>query len=332
MLTPSQVAAAAAVRFSSGNDVIAYFDTRFGAHFNDWFNAHCAGRGAWKGKALDSSPDVKSRFLAIWDNIPLIFDSASINLLQFAALASILIVEAGAELLPSAELCGCQGYPGLVYAFEQVPGVKASYNSGSGNKPAGDLFFDDTDFWEAHSHLPAADLVRAIPNLRDEWNAPVYPCLLAPSTLDPAESGFIQQADFFKFRGRGFIQTTWRANYKPIVEFVQNYAGGNTLLARYRDAWAGTDPDTICTTSTNDDWDTLFKEPDLIVSCRAIALHNQASGKYLSLSRDAAVLMAGSAVPGSFYRMGLRINGGAEYATLFTERTVELLSAMNPPR
>ncbi|MGH7647915.1 MAG: hypothetical protein ACREND_07335, partial [Gemmatimonadaceae bacterium] len=147
MLTPQQVAAAAAERFSNGSDVVAYFEDRFRAHFIDWFNAHCANRGAWRGKALVSAADVKARFLAIWNNIPVIFDHPSIDLPQFTALMSVLIAEAGPELLPSPELCGRDGYPGLVYPFEQIPGVKVSYNSGSGNKLAGDLFFDDPHFW-----------------------------------------------------------------------------------------------------------------------------------------------------------------------------------------
>src|SRR5579875_1005825 len=81
-------------------------------------------------RASGATSAVKARALAIWNHIPLIFDTASANLLQFAALMSILIQEAGSELLPSTELCGCPGYPGLVYAFEHIPGTKASYNSG----------------------------------------------------------------------------------------------------------------------------------------------------------------------------------------------------------
>ncbi|MGH9582728.1 MAG: hypothetical protein ACRD4O_07325, partial [Bryobacteraceae bacterium] len=227
MLTPQQVAAAVAERFSNGSDVVAYFENRFQTHFIDWFEAHCADRGVWRGKSLASSAGTQARFLAIWNNIPIIFGDASINLPQFTALMSILLAEAGPELLPLPEACGRDGYPGLVYPFEHIPGVKSSYNTGSGNKPAGELFFDDPHFWSAHGHLRPADLVRALPDLREEWNTPVYPQHLFPSSLDPAQSGFIQQADFFKFRGRGFLQTTWRTNYKPIVQFVQSYSGAN---------------------------------------------------------------------------------------------------------
>lgn len=330
MLTPQQVAGAAAARFSNASDVVAYFEQRFRTHFIEWFNAHCAGRGAWEGKSLNNSDSVRTRLLAIWNNIPGIFDHPSVNLLQFVALSSILTIEAGAELLPRAELCGRDGYPGLVYPFEHVPGIKNSYNTGSGNKPAGDLFFEDPQFWAAHHHLPAADLVRAIPNLREEWNTAVYPRHLIPVSLDPAQSGFIQQADFFKFRGRGFIQTTWRVNYKLIAEFVQNYSGSNATVRRYRAAWEGIDPDIVCTTSTNQDWDALFEEPDLIVACEAIRLHNRANGDYLQLSEDPTVLESRHGVRGSLYCMGLRINGGGTYAARFCERVSDIIGAMFP--
>lgn len=331
MITPQQVAAAAAERFSNGSDAAAFFEHRFRSHFVDWFNAQCAGRGPWQGKALHSSDGVKTRFLAFWNNIPAIFDEPSISLIPFAALMSILIAETGPELLPRAELCGREGYPGLVYPFEEIPGVKVSYNNSSGNKPAGELFFDDSHFWSAHGHLPPADLVRAIPDLREEWNTPLYPQRLFPSSLDPAQTGFIQEADFFKFRGRGFIQTTWRVNYKPLVEFVQSYSGANATVARYRKAWAGMDPDVVCTVSANSDWDALFGDSDPIVACRAIALHNRANGDYLRLSEVAAVLSNSSNVAGSFYRMGLRINGGAAYAATFCERATEMIGAIFPP-
>jgi hypothetical protein len=157
----------------------------------------------------------------------------------------------------------------------------------------------------------------------------VYPRHLFPTSLDPAESGFIQQADFFKFRGRGFIQVTWRANYRFIVPFVQNYSGSNATILQYKAAWEGSDPDTVCTVTTNKDWDTLFQQTDLIVASRAIGLHNHACGNYLQLSSDPGVLAASSQVTGSLYNMGHRISGGDTYATLFSRRVTQLLNTLN---
>ncbi len=328
-LTGPVVQAANALHFHSGSEIVSFFQAATGAHFIDWFNANCARKQAWAGKAIGSGQDVKSRFQQIWDNIPAIFDSGAINLLQFVGLMSILVNEVGAQLMPVTELCGSAGCPGLAYPFNDIPGVKRSYNLGQGNKPAGELFFDDQHFWEAHNHLAGSDLVRAAPNAKELWNGAVYPQNLFPTSLDPVQTGFIQQADFFKFRGRGFIQVTWRANYSRIVAFVQNYTGTNTLILQYRTAWETLDPDLVCTITSNHDWDALFQQTDFVIASRAIGLHNRASGNYLQLSSDPELLTAPSPAPGSFYNMGRRINGGNAYATLFSQRAEQVLNVLN---
>lgn len=323
------VHAAAALHFHTGTEIVDFFHARVQTHFIDWFNAHCANRQTWSGKAIGTTEEVKSRFQQLWDNIPAMFDSDSINLLQFLALMSILINEVGRQLLPVAELCGNAACPGLAYPFNNIAGLKRSYNLGPGNKRAGELFFDDPHFWEAHSHLPAASMVRSRPNDRELWNGAVYPQHLFPTSLDPGQSGFIQQADFFKFRGRGFIQVTWRINYRAIVAFVQNYSGTNNTILQYKSAWQALDPDMACTISTNNDWDALFQQTDLIVASRAIGLHNHACGNYLQLSSDPDVLTTHALTPGSFYNMGHRISGGDSYASIFSERVAQVMNALN---
>ncbi|MBV9085797.1 MAG: hypothetical protein JOZ62_24245 [Acidobacteriaceae bacterium] len=321
------VAAAGSVRFASAADILTFFQTATNAHFVDWFNASCAQKANWASKIVGSSDGVKTRFAAMWDRIPLMFDTPNINLLQFSTLMSVIINEAGADLLPCAELCGRAQYPGLAYAFSAIPGVKRSYNSAPLNKLAGDLFFDDADFWSAHGTRPAADLVRASPSLHDEWNGSSYPQQF-PTSLDPAISGFIQQGDFFKFRGRGFIQVTWRANYKKLVQFVQSCQSGNGTILGYKAAWTGMDPDVVCTISSNEDWDALFQQSDFIIPCRAIGIHNQTCGNYLALAQDLSTLTALNGTPGSFYYAGWRINGAAGYASLLSQRVVQVLETL----
>ncbi len=325
------VEAAAAVQFKNGAEIVQFFHAVTGNHFIDWFNAACARKGAWADKAVGTGSDVKQRFQQIWDNIPIIFDSATINLLQFTALMSILINEVGQQLLPLTEVCGTSQYPGLAYPFDNIPGIKSSYNNASqGNRLAGDLFFDDQDFWTAHGTRAGAAMVRAKAMLKSQWNGASYPRTLFPTAVEP-ESGFIHQADFFKFRGRGFIQCTWRSNYKPIVQFVQGYAGDHPVLLSYKNAWAGKDPDLVCTISSNDDWDALFQKTDLTVASRAIALHSNGCGNYLRLSTEPAILTASTTIPGSLYNMGHRINGGSAYAEQFSGRVVQLLNTLDYP-
>ncbi|HEY7303533.1 MAG TPA: hypothetical protein VH601_05440 [Bryobacteraceae bacterium] len=328
-VSPDVVRAAAAVHLRNGSEIVEFFNSTVKIHFIDWFNTSCANREAWARKRIGSTDEVKSRFHSIWDNIPVIFDSESVNLLQFLALTSILINEVGAELLPLTEICGTAARPGLAYAFDSIPGVKRSYNLGPANKRAGELFFNDQHFWQAHNQRAGASRVRSMPDVRDLWNGAMYPRHLFPTSLDPAESGFIQQADFFKFRGRGFIQITWRANYKSIVLFVQSYSGSNATILQYKAAWEGLDPDAVCTVTSTNDWDMLFQQTDLIVASRAIGLHNHACGNYLQLSSDAAALAASSQAAGSLYNMGHRINGGDAYAALFSQRVIQMLNALN---
>jgi len=40
------------------------------------------------------------------------------------------------------------------------------------------------------------------------------------TTPDATVKGFVMQADFFKFRDRGVIQTAWRSVYKEILRFI----------------------------------------------------------------------------------------------------------------
>lgn len=325
-LDQDQVNAAQNVQFSSSADVNRFFQDAVNSHFVDWFRTACGGKAAWQARTLESSDQVKARFNQLWDNRPLIFPGQPANLLHFTAVMTAILVETGSQLLPIAELCGTQTYPGLVYPFDAIPGLKQSYNTCASNKPAGELFFNDPDFWDAHGSLASGDLVRQMPELRDQWNGAVYPQQQFNPSLDPVHSAFIQQADFFKFRGRGFIQMTWRANYKKVVQFVQGYQGSSAIVNQYKATWSGMDPDCVCTRSTNADWDALFQAADLVIATRAIGIHNESSGDYLNLTPDSTVLSGVG--PGSFYHVGLRINGGSAYAAAFRDRASQMLNTL----
>ena len=328
-LTDPLALAAANTLFHSGQDVDAFFHTRTGLGFVDWFNAQSPNWKNWPPKILGTTADVKARFLSIWNHIPDMFGTPAVNLIQFSALMSILINEVGQHLLPVAEQCGRPGAPGLAYAFNTIPGIKRTYNAQPANRLAGDLFFSDQDFWTAHQAKAPSAAIRQRPDLQPIWNGAVYPQDIFPAALDPSLTGFIQEADFYKFRGRGFIQVTWRANYKRIAAWIQAYQGANLTIAKYAAAWKGVDPDRVASISSNSDWDDLFQNSDLTIPCVAIGLHNQASGNYLKLATDAPTLAALSDTPGGLYRMGLRISGAPQYATLFHDRVVQLLSTLN---
>jgi len=314
---------AMSVSFTKGADIPDFFTRSTGQDFIAWFNANCANKEAWKGKALGTSDVVRQRFNRIWDQFPIIFGTEKISLAQFISLTSIFINEVGAELLPITEKVGRREHPGLAYAFNAIPGVKISYNQPP-NKTAFELF-NNALYIETHGRLALADKLKNTTDQR--WNLIVYPQGDFPTGTNPVETGFIRETDFFKFRGRGFIQTTWRSNYILLIKFIQAYTGTNATVLRYKNKWAGRIPDDVATISTNDDWDDLFQNSELIIPCAGVKCHNLASGKYLSLSADLDAIIGRG--PGSIYRMGLKISGGKDYAALFQARVFQTMLTLS---
>lgn len=291
-------------------------------------------RANWKGKAGflcrricsgQCRGSVKARFNQFWDRIPDLFGTQSINLFQFLALMSIIINETGGSLQPSTEKVGAPGHPGIAYAFDRISERrKRSYNGG-GNRTALALF-NDPEFLAAHGHLPLAVRVRNTQDAR--WGGDQYPQGDFP-THRPNDAGgpnIIHEADFFKFRGRGLIQTTFREAYRPIISHIQANVLGHPILDDYRRRWTGLNPDTVATISTNDDWDRLFQQTDLIVPVISIRIFNRNSRNFLNLPLDAAVLNGQDR--GSIWFVGRRISGGVQYANRFRQRVMEMLNAL----
>src|SRR5262249_24502041 len=132
-------------------------------------------------------------------------------------------------------------------------------------------------------------------------------------------------ADFYKCRGRGLIQTTFRSAYKHIVEHIQANAMGHPIVDDYRQRWAGRSSETVVTITTNDDWDRLFQQTDLLIPALGVRLHSH-SGRYLDMPLDAAVLSGRER--GSIWNVGRRVSGSERYANLFRTRVLQILNAM----
>ncbi|MGZ3884365.1 MAG: hypothetical protein ACXVPD_09220 [Bacteroidia bacterium] len=317
-ITPSFLSSAASVTFSSSSDVNAYFTAKTGALFPNWFNACMAQKDNWANVRMDSDPALLTRFNALWNQIPVLFGSPSINLLQFISLMSIVNNETGGKLKPATELVGSAGNPGLAYAFNTIPGTKKSYNTLASNITAYDLFHN-ADYIAQHGSLAMG---AALKNTTDiKWKGEAWPAGIDTST-DPAKTGFIQEADFFKFRGRGFIQTTTRGNYKQLVSFIQSYTGPNAVIKQYQANWRGKTPDVACTISCNADWDNLFQNTDLIIAAAAINIHSRSAGNYLS-----KITMQPGA-EAAIRQMGRAISGTNTYADLFLKRVIQQLNGL----
>ena len=310
----------------SGADIDAYFTATTGMGFIDWFNANHANQGAFAPTAnrrfqMQTDADTRARFTTFWNNIPVIFDSPSIRLVQFLGLQTIFINELGGIMAPVTERFNpttASAHPGIAYLFDKFGG-KASYNVGPG-KTALDCF-NNQEFLDAHFSLAFhAELGHTTDQV---WAGTTYPTDRFPTGLP--ESGIIAETDFCKFRGRGMIQTTWRAGYLPIIEFVQGYSGGNATVLAKKQAWSGKAKDSVAYTSTNADWDDLFQRSDYVIPAVGIKLHARHTG-YLAISDDDAVRNAKGV--GSFHEMGLRISGSSSYGDLFSQRCQQLKAAL----
>jgi hypothetical protein len=314
-ITTSKIAALNTATFTVAEDIDAWSQRTLGSHFLPWFNANLANRGPWKDVAVVDTPQNRVGFHAFWNNIDDLTGSTATPF-QFLSLMSIFANECRADFLPKAERMGRTGFPGLSYLFDPIPNLKRSYNTLGGNKRARDCF-NSAAYNAAHGHKALAALARNTADVR--WSGEAYPRTDFSTDPAPAITGYIVEADFMKFRGRGFIQTTGRANYVRLIDFVKAYDGENNTLDFFAIQWRNQTSDAVADASSNEDWDRLFTQTDLILPARAIALHNTHSGNYLALAGDPDTAV---------FNMGRRISGGDAYANKFRERMTLLIDKL----
>jgi hypothetical protein len=317
-VTPQFLLAIANTKFSNSNDVNTYFTGKTKTSFINWFNTSMAQKDNWVNVKMSSDTDAINRFNSLWNQIPILFGSPSINLLQFVSLMSIVNNETGGKIKPVTELVGNSGNPGLAYAFNKISGTKKSYNTLTSNMTAFDLF-RNANYKNQHGALALGNSLKDTNEIK--WKGELYPQGIDTS-LDPLKTGFIQEADFYKFRGRGFIQTTTRGNYRQVVDYIQKYNGSNATIKQYQAKWQGKTPDTIATISSNADWDTLFQNTDLVIPALAINIHSKSAGNYLSK------ITLQSGVDVNIKQMGKSISGANSYADLFLKRVIQILNGL----
>ncbi len=330
-------------KFANSTHLNGFFIGRTGNDFIDWFNKNLAGKGTFVNRKI--SPDlnkgedmmaVKREFAEFWDSIPLVFKQSEITLFDFAALMCIAINETSGRFRSVTELCGRGAkdkngvrHEGLAYAFDLVRGVKKSYNTLAGNKSAFDCFSNPV-FCAAHRGLGLSDVLSA-PSQPDKvdpvWKGDVYPSGKFPVIEDLAVTGFVMQADFYKFRGRGPIQITGRPPYKRIAQFIQNYDGPSDILQKYKARWQSLSADDACYVSNDMDWDEIFTVKSIVaLSLRLYADLAVPSKNMFIMSQDFDVLNANTRQTGSIWSVGRIISGIEKYANEeYKPRVVEML-------
>ncbi len=328
-------------RFANSTHLNGFFIGNTGADFIDWFNNNLAGKGAFAKRRI--SPDngedmivVKREFVEFWDSIPLVFKQPDISLFDFAALMCIAINETGGRFRSVTERCGKGAkdkngirHEGLAYAFDRLPGIKKSYNTLAGNKTAFDCFCNPV-FCAAHQGLGLSDALAA-PSQPDKvdpvWKGELYPSGKFPVVEDLAVTGFVMQADFYKFRGRGPIQITGRAPYRQIAKYIQAYDGASDILKKYKTRWQNLSPEDVCYVSNDLDWDEIFSVKAIVaLSLRIYADLASPAKNMLIMSKDFDLLNTDSRQAGTIWSVGRIISGTETYANEeYKPRVVEML-------
>jgi putative peptidoglycan binding protein len=304
-----------------------------GKPFAEWFNKDFHPKHTGKHPTIK----VKGNYLAEFphsvspDNFRSFFDATKqlsgedeISLLKFAAAFCIPYNETGGSFHPTLEKGGKVWLPrgqktddkrNLIdfgeygYFFWGIPGYKASYNKrdGSWTWPAGDQLqkmglLDDKKQIEIWNGRPMWEL-------GDPLNDKNYPKPLEDPRYPNPQSEPLRSAQnechFYKFRGRGFTQTTGREGYTK-------YADAALVAAGYKKV------DEL----KNDELDKAFADPKVYVG----VFHNELISPPGPHKQDFAKI---DDDPGKLVTIGDRIAGvGANYGEFYAWRCKTLAAAM----
>ena len=324
-LTQAQIDSCAGLTWETAADIDGFFAASGG--FFKWYNDKLSTHQAFQHRgAINITPERLARFKAFWDRIPDVFARTQISGLEFAALMSVSVQETNGNLFASPEKVGNAGHPGISYAFDAIPGLKASYNNnpGLGNKTAKALFAD-THYVNAHKTLPGFAAVTQ-GGIDPAWGGSQWPSAFGAVHFkkeDASLNGFVMQADFYKLRGRGVIQTTGREAYKVVIDFIMTSAGvvANPSLLTLRDTWnalpGASGPgklDVIASCATNAQLDAAFAQTEVLAA--GVHLDSKRKRDYLDIGRTAAIVNGGTSTKGSFLFMARKINAGNYPATV----------------
>lgn len=326
--------------FRNSGDIDRFF-SQFGATgYVEWFNKKASGKSGWvdhNGSPIRISKNGAINWQKVWNNITILYGKDVINLVEFLCLNSIMTNETGGSFAPISEGVGRKSNPGISYAFDRIPDLKLSYNTLNTNKKAYDLFRDSV-FISAHGTKPFADRLKNTSDTR--WSGEKFPIGFSGKGVESEtdatgkSNGFIYEADFMKFRGRGLIQTTGRSGYIPLINFILKYNGPDSVLNSYKSKWLpiGT-PDKIATTSTSSDWDNLFLNTNSIIANYAVYIHASNGGAKGKNGIFYTHINAGtkdSILADSIKRVAYCVAGGGatDYANLFYGRVMFILNTL----
>lgn len=307
-------------------EVDNFFQEKVGSPFITWFNSVAGRLPYWSRKKI-LGDDAQTNLYKFWSSYT---EFRKPTMLEFITYMAVFINEAGGNLKSVDEQVNPltnPNHPGISYLFDAFEVAsptgrwrKKSYN-GFLNQNCLQLF-DDLSFTNTFRSEPYANVLAGTNNTI--WRGEKYPTANFPVSADPRVTGIILECDFYKFRGRGLIQTTWRENYRTLVRFIKSYRGASPVLIRFRDSWKGSSDDEVLTNSSNADWDDIFAEPCRDVLTYAVWSH-ASSVRYVPLSKLADVVNGTSR--GSIAFFGDRL-GGIGYGERLKAKVGSMLESM----
>ena len=322
------------------NPIIKEFTKSKYNDFTTWFNAELAGNK----KPLCSAKINAANFKKVWDFlIPIVwpdYGTSGCNFLEFVALHCIIYEETGGTYESKHEgmnsLSNAE-HPGISYAFDAyaLPATngkdartKSSYNKAP-NKTAGELF-NDPKYIDAFKGLKFGTDPKVVKSNDAAWKGTTFPKSLFTNVQDAAttSSTFISEADFYKFAGRGFIQSTWRSQYEKFVEFILTYIGSDSIVRKYQGNWKASpyngNKEVILTKSSNADWDDLFTSGAI----QGFAIYTHAkSSKYqymAPLDKPKEELIR------AIEKEAKKVNAGDDYQKVHRTRVYTILDTLYP--
>lgn len=325
--------------FTNSSEINDFFQTLGFGTFVNWFNSAIKSTNSWTKDYLGNSTNYtidQTNWTIFWNNIPLLFGKNSINLIEFLCLNSIVVNETGGTFLSKRESVNSSSNsvaPGIAYEFN-AGGGKSSYNTLTGNFTAYQCF-RDPKYISINGNKGLASILKNTTDTR--WQGTTFP--LGFSGLSAADetsstgksNGFLIEADFFKFRGRGYIQITSRPNYKNLVNFVLSYSGIDNSVIQIQNTWKkfGQNLDVILTCSQNSEWDSLFLNKNYSLALWSVGNYLKTHyRKPLPINPDSEP----SGLKSSILNFGASISGGdmnSKYPQLFYERVIVQLNLIN---
>lgn len=323
------------VKLTNANDINNLIQKYVGdPDFPTFFNNKIKGKNSLLQEKIDTK-QWEDTWNAIirheWTN----YGESGINFLEFLVMNMVIYKETGGSFSQKSEIVNsvnASSQPGIAYAFDATS-KKASYNK-SPNKTAFTLF-NDPQFIDAHKALPYGNDPKVLRTKNNAWNGNRFPVELFSNKSEavrPNPPTFINEADFFKFRGRGYIQTTWRSSYEKIVKKILAYSGNDATIIKYRNLWKGQpyngNNDTILTRSKNSDWDELFNN-SYTINAWSMKSHADNCGDYQYITD---LTKTKEFLTNRIISIGKKINGDltGEYSRKILNTVNVVLDTMSP--